>query len=50
LHTVSDKEGKTPINLARDEKNNDVVKVIQDAVDSATTLDTGSSNGIRKRK
>lgn len=50
LHKVVDKEGKTPIDLAQDEKNSDVEKVIRDAADGVVALDTKTKNGMRKRK
>ena len=50
LHAVADKEGKTPVDLARDEKNDDVTKVIKEAVENVTDLDTGAKDGMRKRK
>jgi hypothetical protein len=50
LHLVADKEGKTPIDLAKDENNDHVAKVINEAADSSTDLDTGATEGMRKRK
>eukprot|EP00804_Cyclotella_cryptica_P014623 CCRYP_012647-RA/>CCRYP_012647-RA protein AED:0.04 eAED:0.04 QI:189/1/1/1/1/1/3/735/355 len=50
LHTVADKEGKTPVDLARDEKNDDVTKAIKEAAENATDLAAGAKDGMRKRK
>jgi len=50
LHEVADKEGKTPIDLAKDEKNNNVAKIIQEAVAGRLISDYSSGVGIRKRK
>lgn len=48
LHKVADKEGKTPMDHAKDEGNKDVIKVILEA--EGLELNDGSSEGIRKRK
>ncbi len=51
LHTVADKEGKTPIDLARDEKNSDVEKVIESALlGVASSSSSDVVDGVRKRK
>lgn len=49
LHKVADKEGKTAITHARDEGNDDVAKVIEEA--EMPGLDEGGAGeGLRKRK
>lgn len=48
LHKLEDKEGKTAITHARDEGNNDVAKVIEDA--EVPDMDDGAGEGLRKRK
>ena len=50
LHNVADKEGKTPMDLAKEENNQDVAKLIQSAADSNETTLTGATDGMRKRK
>ena len=47
LHKVTDKEGKTAITHAKDEGNNDVAKVIEEAVPG---IDAAAGDGLRKRK
>ncbi|KAL7434187.1 hypothetical protein ACHAXM_003925 [Skeletonema potamos] len=49
LHEVVDKEGKTPIVHAKDEGNDDVAKVIEEAVASSSGQ-SGADEGLRKRK
>ena len=49
LHKVADKEGKTAVDHAKEEGNQDVAKVIEEA----ETLDLGdgaAGEGLRKRK
>lgn len=49
LHKVTDKEGKTAVDHAKEEGNHDVAKVIEEA----ETLDLGdgaAGEGLRKRK
>jgi hypothetical protein len=49
LHKVTDKEGKTAVDHAKEEGNDDVVKVINEA--EMPDLDNGySGDGLRKRK
>jgi len=48
LHKVMDKEGKSPLQHAKDEGNDDVFKVIEEAIPADTG--DGSSDGLRKRK
>jgi len=48
LYQVKDKEGKTAIEFARAEKNNDVVKVLEEL--EVSTESKTSDEGIRKRK
>ena len=49
LHKVTDKEGKTQITHAKDEGNDDVAKVIEEA--ELPALDGGAAGeGLRKRK
>lgn len=50
LHTVLDKEGKTPLTHAKDEGNNDVAKVIEEAESNASGDSAGVDEGLRKRK
>ena len=50
MHAVADKEGKTPVDLAKDEENDDVTKVIKEAVENVIELDTSAKDGMRKRK
>jgi hypothetical protein len=45
---VTDKEGKTAIDHAKEEGNKDVAKVIEEAV--GLDMNDGTSEGIRKRK
>lgn len=49
LHEVVDKEGKTAIVHAKDEGNDDVAKVIEEAVTSSAGQ-FGADEGLRKRK
>mmetsp|Transcript_9497 Transcript_9497/g.13964 ORF Transcript_9497/g.13964 Transcript_9497/m.13964 type:complete len:359 (+) Transcript_9497:155-1231(+) len=51
LHEVEDKEGKTPLQLAKEENNDDVLKVIEKAI-ASTGEPAGLSDkdGLRKRK
>lgn len=48
LHKAVDKEGKTPTQHAKDEGNNDVLQVIEEAIPADTG--DGSDEGLRKRK
>ena len=50
LHTVADKEGKTPLMHAKEEGNDDVAKVIEEAEASHCVNDGGVDEGLRKRK
>lgn len=49
LHEVVDKEGKNPIVHAKDEGNDDVARVIEEAAASSSGQ-PGSDEGLRKRK
>lgn len=49
LDKVADKEGKTPLDHAKDEGNHDVAKVIEEAIASSAS-ESGTDEGIRKRK
>lgn len=48
LHKVADKEGKTAVAHAKDEGNNDVAKVIEEA--ELPEVSGGAADGLRKRK
>lgn len=37
LHNMKDKDGKTPLDLAKSGKNNDVAKIVSDAISSSET-------------
>jgi len=51
LHLAKDKEGKTPLDLANDENNFDVVKVIEDAIIlRAKNKNPIDQCGLRQRK
>jgi len=52
LHTVTDKEGKNAITLARDEGNDDVAEAIEEAenLTKSTAQDEKTDEGLRKRK
>jgi len=51
LHTVVDKEGKTALQHAKDEENDAVVTVIEEAIASGSTgAGLAESDGLRKRK
>lgn len=49
LHKKVDKEGKTALDLAKDEGNDDVAKVIEEA-DLPDVGDGAAGDGLRKRK
>lgn len=49
LHEAADKEGKSPLVHAKDEGNDDVAKVIEEAVASSSG-ESGADEGLRKRK
>lgn len=46
---MTDKEGKTPIMHARDEGNDDVAKVIEEA-EASCEAKADTDEGLRKRK
>ena len=48
LHKVTDKEGKTPLTHAKDEGNDDVAKVIEEA--ELPDLGGAADEGLSKRK
>ncbi len=51
LHTVEDKEGKTALQHAKDEGNDAVVAVIEEAIAAGSTgAGLAESDGLRKRK
>jgi len=50
LLSVKDKEGKLPLDIAQTEKNDDVAKFIESAVESASTGKGSTDTGLRKRK
>lgn len=50
LHEAADKEGKSPLVHAKDEGNVDVAKVIEEAIASSSSGESGADEGIRKRK
>ena len=49
MHKVTDKEGKTAIDHAKEEGNNDVAKAIEEA-EALIVNDGAAGEGIRKRK
>ena len=49
LHKVTDKEGKTAVDHAKEEGNDDVAKVIQEA-EIPDLGDSAADEGMRKRK
>ena len=50
LQDVKDKEGKTPLQHAKDEGNDDVAKAIEEATSAADTAGIADKDGLRKRK
>lgn len=50
LHKVTDKEGKTAVDHAKEEGNDDVAKVIEEAETPALLGDGTTADGMRKRK
>lgn len=50
LLEVTDKEGLTPIETAKKENNNEVVKIMEEAKASAETATDEDGDGMRKRK
>ena len=50
LATVKDKEGKTPIDHARAEGNDDVAKYLEECQDGGTANTNKTDEGLRKRK
>lgn len=50
LHEVADKEGKTPLQLAKDEGNTEVAKAIEEAIASFEKNTASDEGGLRKRK
>jgi ankyrin repeat protein len=51
LQDVKDKEGKTPLQHAKDEANDDVVKIIEEiCANAGDDKGLADKDGIRKRK
>ena len=50
LLQIKDKEGKLPLEIAKQEENNDVAKYLEEVTATAASTTETSSDGIRKRK
>jgi hypothetical protein len=52
LLKIKDKEGKMPIDMAKAEKNDEIVKYLESLVtaEDSTNVDDNKSDGLRKRK